>query len=377
MRRKKTAILVLCMGTLLMVLFLAGNACLGSEDFLQAVESKALTFPKDHADHPGFQTEWWYYTGNVVSADKRPFGFQLTFFRVQLKAVPLESQSQWRANQLYFAHLTISDLKAGEFFMAERTGRGAVGIGGVSFEGRQVRVFLHGWEGVIQGRTHRLHAASDGFGMDLELVSEKPPVLHGDKGLSRKGARQGQASYYYSLTRMGTKGTLTVSGEDVEVSGSSWMDHEFSSNVLSENQKGWDWMGLQLSDGRELMVYVLRHKDGSADPFSSGTLVQKDGTPVHLPKEAFVIEPQDYWKSPKSDGRYPSAWKVEVPPHHISLSVAANLRDQELITEQSTQVIYWEGSVGVTGTVSGQGVTGSGYVELTGYAEDFKPALLW
>jgi predicted secreted hydrolase len=377
MKRKDRAIRIFSLAILSIVLTLAIHTGVGAEGFLRAVEPRDWVFPKDHGGHPGFQTEWWYYTGNVASAEKRPFGFQLTFFRVQLKPMPFVSDSAWRTNQLYFAHLTISDIGAEKFLAAEKTGRGAVGIGGVSYEGGRVRVFLHGWEVAIEGETHHLHAESGGLGVDLKLVSGKAPVLHGEKGLSRKGAGQGQASYYYSLTRMDTTGTLRVDGRSFTVSGWSWMDHEFSSNVLSEDQVGWDWMGLQLSDGRELMLYVLRHKDGSFDPFSSGTLIQEDGTSVHLPKETFTMEPTDFWQSPKSLGRYPSAWKVEVFPYNMSLKVVPKLKEQELMTTESTQVTYWEGSVGVTGTAPGGPVTGSGYVELTGYAGDFKGALLW
>jgi predicted secreted hydrolase len=174
---------------------------------------------------------------------------------------------------------------------------------------------------------------------------------------------------------MRTKGILRLGQETFDVSGLSWMDHEFTSNVLSEDQVGWDWMGLQLSDGSDLMVYVLRHEDGSVDPFSSGTLVKKDGAWVHLPKEAFVIRATSYWDSPKSKARYPSSWEVAVLPHRISLNVIPRLKDQELITKQSTEVTYWEGSVNVDGTVAGQRVTGAGYVELTGYAEGFEPDL--
>jgi len=376
MKSKNRPTPVLFLVALSMVL-LAQQTCLGAEGFLQAIEPRDWTFPKDHGDHPGFQTEWWYYTGNVESADKRPFGFQLTFFRIQLKAVPVESSSKWRANQLYFAHLTISDMEAQEFLVAERVGRGAVGIGGVSQEQARVQVLLHGWETAIQGKRHHLRAEADRLGMDLTLVSEKPPVFHGKRGLSRKGAGKGKASYYYSLTRMGTKGTVRVDGKNYKVSGWSWMDHEFSSNVLSEDQVGWDWMGLQLSDGQELMLFVLRHSDGSLDPVSSGTLVQKDGMSVHLPKETFTIKPLDHWKSPRTEARYPSGWQVEVFPYDISLEVLPNMRDQELMTAESTQVTYWEGSVGVTGAMSRQPVAGSGYVELTGYAGDFKGASLW
>jgi len=377
MRKKKKPTLILTLAPLAMGLFLVSHPYPGSEGFLQAVKPRVFSFPKDHGDHPGFRTEWWYYTGNLETAERRPFGFQLTFFRAQLKPVPFVSESKWRSNQLYFAHFTISDIRAQEFLVAEKAGRGAVGIGGVSFHGHRTRLFLHGWEVAIEAKTHHLCAASDQFAIDLRLTPEKPPILHGDEGLSRKGDKEGQASYYYSLTRMSTQGILTVGGQDFKVSGASWMDHEFSSNVLSEDQVGWDWMGLQLSDGRELMLYVLRRKDGSVEPSSSGTLIQKDGTPVHLPQEAFVIQPQDYWKSPQTHGRYPSSWEVEVFPYEISLSILPHMKEQELVTEHSTQVTYWEGGVGVTGMVSGQEVTGSGYVELTGYTHGFNGALLW
>ncbi|MGD8757328.1 MAG: lipocalin-like domain-containing protein [Deltaproteobacteria bacterium] len=347
---------------------------LASEGFLQALEPRALAFPRDHSDHPGFQTEWWYYTGNLVGKGGRPFGFQLTFFRVQLKPGPPASDSAWRANALFFAHFTVTDVARKTFLVAEKSGRGAKGIAGVYSNPSGVRVFLHGWETLIREKTHQLRARSDQFGIGLKLVSQKPPVLHGEKGLSRKGVGPGQASYYYSLTRMDTQGTLRVGQETFEVTGLSWMDHEFTSNVLSKDQEGWDWMSLQLSDGSELMFYVLRHQDGSSDPYSSGTLIRKDGTWVHLPKEAFAIRVTSYWDSPRSQGRYPSSWQVAVLSHGMSLEVTPRLRDQELITQQSTGVTYWEGSVRVAGTVAGQRVTGSGYVELTGYAEGFDPA---
>jgi predicted secreted hydrolase len=347
---------------------------LASEGFLQALEPRALAFPRDHSDHPGFQTEWWYYTGNLVGKGGRPFGFQLTFFRVQLKPGPPASDSAWRANALFFAHFTVTDVARKTFLVAEKSGRGAKGIAGVYSNPSGVRVFLHGWETLIREKTHQLRARADQFGIGLKLVSQKPPVLHGEKGLSRKGVGPGQASYYYSLTRMDTQGTLRVGQETFEVTGLSWMDHEFTSNVLSKDQEGWDWMSLQLSDGSELMFYVLRHQDGSSDPYSSGTLIRKDGTWVHLPKEAFAIRVTSYWDSPRSQGRYPSSWQVAVLSHGMSLEVTPRLRDQELITQQSTGVTYWEGSVRVAGTVAGQRVTGSGYVELTGYAEGFDPA---
>ena len=370
MRQESTRIVVGALATLVVVLFL-WDICRASEGFLQALGPRRFQFPKDHADHPGFQTEWWYYTGNLVSKDGRAIGFQLTFFRVQLKPAFLFSGSAWRSNQIYFAHFTVSDLENGEFLMAEKAGRGAMGIGGVSADPQGVRVFLHGWEAVVHGNTHRLRAEGEQFGIELELISQKRPVLHGENGLSKKGIDPGRASYYYSLSRMKTRGVLRLGTDTRGVSGFSWMDHEFSSNILSKNQVGWDWMGLQLSGHKELMLYALRHRDGSTDPFSSGTLVKKNGTSVHLPNDAFGIKPTDFWNSKRSGARYPSGWQVEVLPFHMHLRVTPNLKDQELITTGSTEVTYWEGSVGVTGTVAGEKVTGSGYVELTGYAGGF------
>jgi len=371
MLRKDTTTVAATLGALALVLFL-WDACRASERFFEAIGPREFQFPEDHADHRGFQTEWWYYTGNLGSKDDRAFGFQLTFFRFQLKPWPLVSGSPWRSNQLYLAHFTISDLENSKFLMVEKAGRATMAIGGASFDSERIRVFLHGWEAVIQGNTHRLRAVGDSFEIELELVSEKPPVLHGDKGLSQKGEGLGKASYYYSLTRMKTRGVLRLGDDRLEVSGLSWMDHEFTSNILSKNQVGWDWMGLQLSGNRELMLYMLRHRDGSIDPFSSGTLVKNDGTSVHLSKEAFRIKPTDFWESKQSRARYPSGWQVEVFPYGMTLTVSPNLKDQELVTSQSTQVTYWEGSVAVTGTAAGEKVTGSGYVELTGYAGEFE-----
>ena len=226
MRTKLSAVLFLSMGAAAVIASLSTTASLASEGFLRAIEPRMFQFPEDHADHPGFQTEWWYYTGNLVGKGGRPFGFQLTFFRVQLRPVPFASDSLWRTNQIYFGHFALSDVAKEAFHVAEKSGRGTVGIGGVSLRRPSVRVFLHGWEACMNGRNHRLQAQSERFAIDLDLASEKPPIFHGTEGLSRKGVDEGQASYYYSLTRMTTEGTVRIGKEDFEVSGLSWMDHE-------------------------------------------------------------------------------------------------------------------------------------------------------
>jgi predicted secreted hydrolase len=349
----------------------------GQAGFLQAVDPLVFEFPQDHGAHPGFRIEWWYYTGNAADEKGRPFGFQLTFFRVQLKPEGMKSASSWRTNDIYLGHLAVSDLAGERFLVEESRGRGAAGIGGVDREGGRVRVFLGPWEAVMEGPVHRLRGASDSLGdqlgdrfaLDLTLTAAKPPVLHGEWGLSRKGAAPGQASYYYSLTRMACRGSISFHDHRFEVTGSAWMDHEFTSNLLNDAQVGWDWMGLQLSDGREIMVYELRDRNGATDAASSGTLVERDGSAVHLSRKDFVLKALATWRSPKSNALYPSQWQLELPGKDIRLMISPNMADQELATGESTGVTYWEGSVSVSGTVSRGPVTGSGYAELTGYAE--------
>jgi predicted secreted hydrolase len=193
-------------------------------------------------------------------------------------------------------------------------------------------------------------------------------VLHGENGLSRKAEGEGRASYYYSLTRIQTEGDLIIDGKKEAVRGVSWMDHEFGSNQLGEDQVGWDWFSIQLDNDTELMLYLMRRKDGSVDPYSSGTLVNADGTSKHLDLKDYRVEVMDRWKSPSSGANYPMKWKVMIPSEHIELEISPAFPEQELITNRSTRVTYWEGAVGITGEFRKKSVTGNGYVEMTGYA---------
>jgi predicted secreted hydrolase len=199
-------------------------------------------------------------------------------------------------------------------------------------------------------------------------LSLKSPVLHGQNGLSQKGEGEGRASYYYSLTRMQTDGEIVVDGQKERVRGLSWMDHEFGSNQLREDQVGWDWFSIQLDNETELMLYLIRRKDGSPDPYSSGTLVKADGTTKQLGLNEFRVEILERWKSARSGANYPMKWKVAIPAEEIELEITPAFRDQELITNRSTRVTYWEGAVRVGGTVRNKSVLGSGYIEMTGYA---------
>jgi predicted secreted hydrolase len=337
-----------------------------AQDFRVARPGWEYVFPQDHAAHPDFKTEWWYYTGHLTSSQGEPFSYQLTFFRVGVRQPDPQATSAWSLHTLYFAHLALTDIRGRTFVYHEKAGRGALGLAGA--ETARYRVWLEDWQVELVGEEHQLQAASPDLRLDLLLTPSKPPVIHGTNGVSQKAAGEGFASHYYSLTRLATRGTLTFQGRTYQVQGQSWMDHEFSSSQLAPYQAGWDWFSLQLDDGQDLMLYVLRHQDGSPDPFSSGTLVDQQGRGQHLKLADFTIKTLATWKSPRSGGVYPAAWQISLPAQGYDLELRPTVPHQELITSQSTQITYWEGSVKVTGTKNGRPISGQGYVELTGYA---------
>jgi predicted secreted hydrolase len=338
-----------------------------------------LEFPEDHGPHPDHKTEWWYYTGNLTGPAGARFGFQLTFFRHRIVPPAAEvdwpePRSPWRTAQIYLAHAAVSDIDGGRFFQADRVARGAREIAGAGRDEGAVRVHLRNWSVDIQGREHQLRADAPELGLNLTLRSQKPPVPHGEDGYSRKGEKRESASCYYSLTRLAASGELVPGpeAEPVSVNGEAWMDHEFSSAPLEDNLEGWDWFSLQLADDTELMVYLLRRKDGGLSSASSATVVAEDGTARHVENDGISLEVTDTWKSPHTDAVYPSGWRMTVAPADLELRISSLLADQEMRTDESTGVSYWEGSVGVEGTRSGgEAVSGSGYVELTGYAREF------
>lgn len=339
-------------------------------DFRRADGPRSFSFPIDHGAHPDYQTEWWYYTGNLTAEDGRLFGFQLTFFRRGLispeKRVPRESK--WATDQVYMAHFALSHISDGRFDAFERFSRGAATLAGAQVDAFY-RVWLEDWQ-VIQKEDDefRLYAAEDGIVLDLALKDMKGPILQGMDGYSQKGADPGNASYYYSQSRLGLQGKLTVGDQTLNVYGEGWMDHEFGTSALSEDQNGWDWFALQLSDGSELMVYTLRKTNGEVDPFSRGIVILPDGSSHPLVFEDFSIRVTDTWKSPFTAAVYPAGWIIEVPKENLVLRVKPRLADQEL----RLSFVYWEGSVGVNGEKAGKVIGGQGYVELTGYAQSLQ-----
>lgn len=345
-------------------------------DWKYAAEGYTLQFPFDHASHPEYRIEWWYYTGNLFSTDGRRFGYQVTFFRVGIDSDPINS-SRWAVRDLYMAHLAVTDVQNGNHFFAERLNRAGVGWAGSSTD--TLHVWNEGWQVRLDGTTHVLSAVSEqeGFGVDIRLEAEKQPVKHGLDGFSRKGSQSGNASYYYSLTRLGSSGQLILNHEKIEVSGLSWMDHEFGTSFLEPSQQGWDWFSLQLDDGADIMVYRLRQKDGSLDQYSGGTVVDANGSAYQFSASDYRLVPGRLWLSPKSGANYPVEWNLSIPLEALQLDVRAVTNSQELQTNRSTGVTYWEGAVDVTGLRAGKRVYGRGYLEMTGYAGFPISKLLW
>ena len=334
--------------------------------FQRADGPAPLSFPEDHGAHPDYQTEWWYYAGNLETATGRHFGYQLTFFRRALlpAAERTSRESAWATDQVYMGHFALTDVDGREFKAFERFARGAAGLAGV--ETAPFAVWLEDWQvAETEPGVYTLVASQDGLGLEITLTDAKGPILQGDQGgYSQKGPEPGNASNYYSLTRLLSSGMVQLNGESFQVSGESWMDHEYSTSALSQGQIGWDWFSIQLDDGSELMVYQIRREDGSIDAFSSGSWIAANGTVTRLRQEDFRIEVHDTWHSPRSDATYPSRWTINVPQLELSLSLEPFLPDQEL----SVSYAYWEGAVRVVGSRVGQQLTGHGYVEMTGYA---------
>jgi predicted secreted hydrolase len=340
-----------------------------------AERGRVLRFPADHASHPDYRIEWWYYTGHLASGEGRRFGYQVTFFRIGVDARPA-NPSRWTVRDLYMAHVAITDISGRRHLHAERLSRAGVGWAGAATD--RYHVWVEDWAATLEDGRHRLRAsvgqgfspagtAPIPFALDLLLEEGKPPVLHGDGGFSQKGSSPGNASHYYSLTRMPTNGTITLGGERIAVEGTSWMDHEFGTSFLEPTQAGWDWFSMQLDDGSELMVFQLRGIDGRVDPRSSGTLVARDGRSRALDAGAFALDAGRRWRSRETRGEYPVEWHIRVPGEQMDLRVRAVLDAQEMTGEVSG-ISYWEGAIEVTGTRAGRPVTGRGYLEMTGYS---------
>ena len=330
-----------------------------------------LVFPKDHGPHPEYGLEWWYYTGNLEDSSNRAFGFELTFFRRRQPRPegdePSAEPSAWRTEQIWAAHCALTDIQGGVFHQHERTMRGALGLAGAELDNRTWRFNVKNWRIVLGPAVHRLRARVPDLRIDLDLRPSKGPVLHGQAGYSRKGSRPSSASCYVSFPRMEAAGRIRLKDRTFKVRGQAWMDHEFSSSLLEPDIEGWDWFGLQLDTGAEIMLFQLRREEGGRHPASAGSSIDPQGTVQQLRQADFDIEVLDVWQSPQTGIRYPSGWQLQIPILDLDLEIRPRLAEQEMLTQASSGMTYWEGSVTVAGRQGGTPVKGLGYVELTGY----------
>jgi predicted secreted hydrolase len=335
------------------------------ERYARADAPREFRFPEDHGAHPDYRTEWWYLTGNLQTESGRHFGFQMTFFRFAIAAEPAERASAWATDQLWMAHFAVTDTEAGRFHADEKFERQALGLAGA--ETTPFRVWLDDWELASTGDGGwfplRLVADGGGFALDLEIAAGKPLVLQGEDGLDPKGPEPGNASYYYSFTRLPAAGRVRTGDDDYAVDGLVWMDREWSTSVLGPGVEGWNWFAIQLDDGYDLMYYRLRQTDGGTAPHSGGILVDPDGQVVarYGASEA-RLEATGYWTSPQTSVRYTVAWRLQVPRLGIDLDVTPRLPEQEL----DVAVRYWEGAIIVDGERDGGRVSGVGYAEHAG-----------
>ena len=316
-----------------------------TEGYSIADEPIEFIFPDDHGAHYGFRNEWWYFTGNLYDQNGRRFGYQLTFFRIAISPTDAERESEWATNQIYMAHFAISDVENGQFYCFEKLNRGALGIAGFYEEGFGINVEDWYITGVGDGDGEfpwQLYAEKDDITLSIDVTPLKDIVLQGDNGLSSKSLDGSSASYYYSITRLATEGYIEIDGEMYEVGGSSWLDREWSTSALSQEQAGWDWFSLQLDDGTDIVYFQLRYEDGSPYPYNEGLIVDAEGDTVKLGTGDIKLTVIETWRSPLG-GVYPVEWQAEITPLGRTVIIGAVFPEQEL--DLSTR--YWEGAVNI------------------------------
>jgi predicted secreted hydrolase len=341
--------------------FLSGD---DNDGYARVLESRDFEFPRDHGSHPDYRSEWWYFTGNLDGESGSRYGFELTFFRFALAPRQVDRESPWGANQAWMAHLALTDGDEGRFVAAERFSRGALNLAGST--STPFSLHLEDWSVASSGPAFSpltLNAATDEGEINLTLTARKNVVRNGDSGVDKKGPEEGNASYYYAITRLEVSGDIRVRQKSEQVTGLAWMDREWGTSALSRDLEGWDWFALQLSDGRDLMYYRLRGVNGESSPYSSGTLVEADGSSRTLQPADVELRALDHWQSPRSGSTYPVSWMMSVPSEGLNLEIQPLLEAQEL----DLTVRYWEGSVIATGIGPSAEITGRGYLELTGY----------
>ncbi len=335
-------------------------------DWQSAEPGWRYQFPRDHQVHEKFKTEWWYYTGNLIDGRGRRFGYELTFFRQGILPVAERSArtSRFVVEDLKFAHFTVTDAAGKKFLYHQKVSRGSFGEAG--FDEKDRIAWIDSWTLRMNADgSFDLAAEATDAAIQLHLVSQKQPVMHGPQGISQKAAGDGHASHYYSITRLAATGRVRAAQEDFAVTGESWFDHEWATNQLAPGQAGWNWVSAQFDDQSELMLYQMRLTNGGIDPVSSGTFVRADGSSVSLTSADFEMTPVRFWESEKTKANYPIGWRIAIPKEQLAFTIRPVMPNQELALEPLT---YWEGAFDLEGTRGGKPLRGHGYLELTGYA---------
>ena len=345
--------------------------------FKQVLHSRSFNFPQDHLAHQAYKTEWWYFSGNINAVSlknhqqPRKFSYQFTLFRFALHPEKLSTKnSQWRTSNIYMAHVALTDFDNQQFYQQERFSRDGMALAGVSKNTDGfLQLWLNDWQlkSLLTDQLFPLELVvnNEQFALKLQLHASKPIIFQGKQGLSQKSSEN--ASYYYSYTRLPSKGNITIGNKNYAVSGYSWFDHEWSTSSLAEDQQGWDWFALHLDDDSDLMLYQMRNKDGVKDTYSSGILVDSKGKSEILSAQQFQLEVSEFWQSPVSSIRYPIAWVISIPDKNIKLTVVSQMKQQEWSIAGGYSFNYWEGGIVVSGMKNEQVVSGTGFLEMTGY----------
>jgi predicted secreted hydrolase len=329
------------------------------QEYRDVTEGDAVHLPEDLFYQKDHRIQWWYATGHLFDETGREFGYELTFFTAGIQK--RKYLSRFGLNTIYISHFAISDVMKKTFYYADDADAGAFGFAGA----KEDRLLVWVGDDSLEGTSEKMNliAKAENIRISLSLVREKPFVFHGVDGYSRKSEESPLiSSLYFSSTSLATKGLLQIGDTVFHVTGKSWFDREISSRGLGDNYQGWDWFALQLDDDREVMLYLIRKTDGSADPFSSGTVVYSDGTYRHLAKDDFAVTALGQYRSKKTGARYPSKWEIVIPSEEVRLTITPLIEDQEFIGTYSTWNYYWEGTCAIEGSI-----TGRAYVEMTGY----------
>ena len=328
-----------------------------------ALPARTLSFPRDRGSHPDFKTEWWYITGHCTSGT-RTFGFQLTFFRSRVDSTQ-SMTSKFAAKQLLFAHAAVTDVDGKKLWHDQRIARDGFGVAFASETDMAVK--LRDWSLQAQGNRYTAELPANDFGLKLQFNETQNVLLQGQQGLSRKGPEEKQASYYYSQPQLAATGSLRVQGKTFDVTGTAWLDHEWSQELLAPGAVGWDWMGMNLLDGSALTAFRLRDKAGNA-LWDGGSFRSANKDLYIFSRGEVIFKPTRFWKSPLTQTSYPVEWIVRTPADFFT--VKAVIDNQELDSRQSTGAIYWEG---LSELIDSNGKrVGSGYLEMTGYAAPLR-----